>query len=641
MKKHTILRLLAIGLIPAMVACTSDPVDPAPTDTHDHHDDTHADHDTDDHDAHDDDSHTPEDTATPEDTTTPEDTAKPEPTLCEYYCGLAMGNCTGENAIYDSPESCATACEGLTSNADYDKDNPVDEDSLECRIMYLHMAAGNPGSCAAGGEDGGCVCITVEGIEPSGNAYSFPSKFEPFVGLESGLYNGQTMRQVLIEDLKAFIGGLTASIDDGTLEPTEAGDVVDALTFYYDFDAGTDGEEEFGVSTDPAPHQTTYNDLGNKNLKGKFAGNDSKTDHKDWTKEFKGWSLDIGDTSSPELLLTAWMTLIENNAIAYAAGTDAFAVDGSGNVTDKKLGVHLTAAGHDLQQLIQKFLTMAVNFSQGADDYLDDDVDGKGLLVPNTRSGCKPYSKLAHHWDEGFGYYGAARDNDAYKACDIAGKCKDDPAYKGKYFDSNEDGKIDLLSEYNFGHSQNAAKRTYGSTTKKDDFKTAAFDHFVAGRALINNAGAELTEQEMIDLKGHRDTVVSNWEMAVAATAIHYVNDTLGDMAKFGEMVPKLDDEGNEEKDENGDTVMVHTYSFTTHAKHWSELKGFALGLQFNPRSPLTSENFVKFHTLVGDAPVLPSATQEEIDAYDADLKEARDILRDAYGFDADDAANW
>ena len=86
---------------------------------------------------------------------------------------------------------------------------------------------------------------------------------------------------------------------------------------------------------------------------------------------------------------------------------------------------------------------------------------------------------------------------------------------------------------------------------------------------------------------------------------------------------------------------MVHTYSFTTHAKHWSELKGFALGLQFNPRSPLTTENFVAFHDKVGDAPVLPSATQEEIDAYVAALKEARDILKDAYGFTTEDVENW
>ncbi|MCA9625143.1 MAG: hypothetical protein KC731_39235, partial [Myxococcales bacterium] len=36
--------------------------------------------------------------------------------------------------------------------------------------------------------------------------------------------------------------------------------------------------------------------------------------------------------------------------------------------------VYVTTTGIDLQQLIQKFLLMGVAYSQGADDYLDDDV---------------------------------------------------------------------------------------------------------------------------------------------------------------------------------------------------------------------------------------------------------------------------
>ena len=95
----------------------------------------------------------------------------------------------------------------------------------------------------------------------------------------------------------------------------------------------------------------------------------------------------------------------------------------------------------------------------------------------------------------------------------------------------------------------------------------------------------------MTQLKAHRDTIVSTWEKCVAATALHYINDTLQDMAKFG-----TDD-----------------YSFASHAKHWGELKGFALGLQFNPKSPLNEtvagedhSYFSKLHKLLGTAPALP-----------------------------------
>ena len=76
-------------------------------------------------------------------------------------------------------------------------------------------------------------------------------------------------------------------------------------------------------------------------------------------------------------------------------------------------------------------------------------------------------------------------------------------------------------------------------------------------------------------------------------------------------------------------------YSFSTHAKHWGEMKGFALGLQFNPYSPVTDADFEQFHTLVGDAPVLESATTDEISTYKQNLVEARTILMNSYGFDA------
>jgi hypothetical protein len=640
MKKQTIYQLLVIGLMFAIAACGDDrgsglapwvaPGDdtPAPADTHAGNDTTQA------------------DTMTPEDAATPGDTTTPEPTVCETYCGLAMGNCNAGYAIYDSPETCATACEGIASNADFDMENPADEDSIECRIMYLHAAAQDASNCAAGGADGGCVCFTATGHDPSGLAYSFPSPFEPFTAFEGALYNGQIQRQVLIEDLKAAIGGVTGDIDGGDFQPTDDGEVVDGFLFYYDFDADADGETEFGVSTVPAPLQNTYGDIGSKNLKGKFAGNDSKTDHKVWADDFQGWN-DAGvaayggDNTNPEGLLTAWFEILEENALERAdKGASRHGVDGGGAVLEATLPVHVTEAGHDLQQLVQKFLTMAVSFSQGTDDYLDDDIDGKGLKVANSRDGCKPYSDLMHHWDEGFGYFGAARDNDAYKACDIAGKCKDDPEYKGQYFDSNGDGAIDLTSEMNFGHSQNAAKRTYGSQSGAD-FKSKVFDHFVAGRALINNAGVQLTEKEMTDLQEHRNTIVMNWEKAVAATAVHYINDVVGDMDKFGVMAEKTDDAGKPVMDEDGNAVMVYTYSFTSHAKHWSELKGFALGLQFNPRSLLSAEKFGQFHTKVGDAPVLPSADAGEIEAYKTALVEARGLLQEAYTFDADDAKNW
>ncbi|MGH1348853.1 MAG: hypothetical protein ACRBN8_45375 [Nannocystales bacterium] len=72
-------------------------------------------------------------------------------------------------------------------------------------------------------------------------------------------------------------------------------------------------------------------------------------------------------------------------------------------------------------------------------------------------------------------------------------------------------------------------------------------------------------------------------------------------------------------------------YRFADHANHWSELRGFVLMLQFNPRTQRTSEALSSVHTLVGLAPVVPGQTGAQDHA---NLVSARDLLAGAYGFE-------
>jgi hypothetical protein len=275
---------------------------------------------------------------------------------------------------------------------------------------------------------------------------------------------------------------------------------------------------------------------------------------------------------------------------------------GPGGVEISKYFV--TPKGQDLQQLVQKFLLGAVTYSQGADDYLDDaSLEESGNVEAEEG---KPYTKLEHHWDEGFGYFGAARDYGDYTDDEIAAADGRDD-YQG-YHDTNGDGAIDLTSEYNFGHSQNAAKRDRGSAeSAKTDFTKGAWDAFLTGRAIIASAKGALSATQMADLKAQRDAAIANWELAIAASALHYVNEVLADMSKS-------------EAD----------YVFLDHAKHWSELKGFALSLQFNPRKKLSDAQFATLHEKLGIAPALPG--DANFDDYKAGLIDARQILADAYG---------
>ncbi len=426
--------------------------------------------------------------------------------------------------------------------------------------------------------------------------YGFTSAL---TGEASVSYSGQVFRQLLIDDMKAYLADLTGRINEGSFFPG-TGDIETDLGFYLDFDGSVSGSLSHGIQTDPSPMQSTYDDVSSgKNLAGKIAGNDATGQHKDWATEMVGWEAD--GVSTPESLVRHWIAMVDAQAADWTAGT--IPMDPEGNPVS---AVFVTSEGQDLQQLLQKFLRISIAYSQGADDYLDDDTEGKGLLSSHEAAeDGKPYTALEHAWDEGFGYFGAAANYPEWTDEEIAGN---------KYADVDEDGSIDLKSEYNWGHSVNAAKRDKGAVSPTD-FTSDAWNGFWNGRLLLaETAGNALTADQLSELQGHRDQALEAWEMAIVATVVHYINELLQDMAMIG----------------TGD------FDFGGYAKHWSELKGFALGLQFNRFSPLTDAQFSTIHDALGIQPVSPAAPQTALDAYATELVTVRGLLGTAYGI-ADD----
>lgn len=435
--------------------------------------------------------------------------------------------------------------------------------------------------------------------DPSDHPHSY--RFDSAFGDgDSVSYPGQVFRQVLIGDMKSHLGGMTARIDAGDWYPV-AGEASGELEFYLSFDSSTSGGVPIYVATDPAPLQSVYDDIStDKDLLGKLAGNDPVGQHEDWSTGFVG----VGEPGStnPEALVRAWFAEIDAQAVSWSNGD--VPLDPSGAPVP---AVYVTPDGRDLQQLLEKFLRASVSFSQGADDYLDDDLEGKGLRADHTAAEeGEPFTALEHQWDEGFGYFGASRSYDTWTDAEIADLGA---------LDDDGDGAIDLTREMAFGHSLNAAKRDLGSATEAPtDLTAAAFGSFLAGRRLLSEtAGAELTAGQREALYDHRDAAVRAWEEAIAASVVHYINGTLGDLAVMG----------------TGD------YDFGAHAKHWSEMKGFALSFQFNPRSPMGDADFIRLHQLLGDAPVLAGAGDDARAAAAADLRAARALIGAAYGFDA------
>jgi len=426
--------------------------------------------------------------------------------------------------------------------------------------------------------------------------YAFDSKFAK---ASSVSYSGQTARQLLIGVMKNAIGAVTAG-DPGVAEAE--------FLEYYDCPGTSCDTVGTGVSVD-GPLTVTQSTVGEvsdgKNLISKIAGKDITGQHKDWTTEFVGWN-DWGTVTpqSPDMLVRRWAAVVDD--LSQDVGNDP-----SGNPITK---VFVSPQGQDYQQLTQKFIMGAIAFSQAADDYLDNDIAGKGLNAQNSepaKAGAA-YTSLEHAWDEGYGYFGAAADYHEYTDEEIAGKGGRDGWSKGSH-DTNDDGEIDLKSEKNFGHSLNAAKRDLGSSSCGFDLTGAAYSGFKSGRDLIASVDGALSDDEMAELLTYRDLAIQSWEKGIAATVIHYINDMIADISE-----PELD--------------------FYGYAKHWSEAKGFALSHQFNRLSPVSDVEFALLHDLLRDAPELDAAN---FAAWEGELLLARDILETAFSFAPADVAGW
>lgn len=427
-------------------------------------------------------------------------------------------------------------------------------------------------------------------------AYEFESRFEE--GVSSVSYGGQTFRQVLISSMKSEMGLIQTEIDGGAI--FGEGDVAARLSFYVDFDGETSGDLPHLIETTPAPMQAVWSDLGSgSNLVDKIAGNDADPQHQDWSSEMIGW--DASD--NPEDLVRDWIDACDALAVAYT--NDGIPLDPNGVQIPNWF---VSPDGLDYQQLLQKFLLGAVNYSQGTDDYLDDANDN-GLNSDNTESDDgDPYTALEHAWDEGFGYWGGSRNYLEYEDGEIA-TSEGRPEYVDGYNDWDRDGAINLQSEINFAASVNAGKRDVGSAElgAATDYTEQTMQAFLTGRAIITHANGALSDEDMALVVEQRDLAVDGWERALAATAIHYFNDTLQDM-------------------------LAEEYNFSDHTKHWGELKGFLLALQFNPRSQVSDEDLLTIHEMVGTAPLFPGAMGSA--QYIADLVSARNMLAEAYGFD-------
>ena len=392
-------------------------------------------------------------------------------------------------------------------------------------------------------------------------AYVFDSRFEE--GASSVSYSGQVVRNLLLQDLKS----VTDSVGKDGANPIS----VDDMLNLYAYDDGLNLKTRTSTGSIPAL-ESNYSALSTgKNLVGKIS--DAPV---------------IGYDITADELVRDWINQIaENSQDSNKLGT---------------VMAYTTDDGVDLSQMINKVLIGAVPYYQATGVYLN------GLLERDNseaRDGEDPYTAMEHAWDEAFGYFGAARDYARYSDDQLAGSVDDFT------FDSNGDSSIDFKSEYNFGLSRNAAKRDKGGSGV--DLTKDIFEAFLAGRTAITNQGS------VEEISAHRQAASEGMEKVIAATVVHYINDTLSDMSNLGT------------PDENRANLN----------KHWAEMKGYTVALQYNPFKLISDGQLRELHGIMGTAPKYDEPGSSAYNTQVSYYQRAKVVLQTAYGFSSTNMENW
>tara|TARA_Y100000589_G_scaffold12292_1_gene10106 strand:+ start:1976 stop:3274 length:1299 start_codon:yes stop_codon:yes gene_type:complete len=391
--------------------------------------------------------------------------------------------------------------------------------------------------------------------------FVFESRFEEHAGESSVSYSGQVVRNLLVNDIKSLIASNVGGGNTSTINSMMANDDPN-LAIYTGSSLNT--------------LQTKYHDISTSQLNDRLAAVTSYTD--------PGYGANAQD------MITGWIAESE--------------------------GYSVRPGGLDLGQMTQKVMWGAIAYWQGTSKYMS--------KIPNDDNTMSddgdPYTAMEHHWDESFGYFGAARDYNTGYSDDTDRKT--DP-----YNDSNGDGLIDFKTEYNMGWAVTAAKRDLVDGVSVDyDFTKTIFDAYLEGRTLIYN------QAPLDEILVQRDIILNTWEKVVAAVSIHYINDTMSDLEALiaaGDANLAWDN-----LPESGDGYKYNI--------HWAEMRAYAHGLIYNDFKLISDADIATVFGYMGTAPAYNDGSDfSAMQTLHDNLALAKPILQAAYGFSDAHMANW
>ncbi len=225
-----------------------------------------------------------------------------------------------------------------------------------------------------------------------------------------------------------------------------------------------------------------------------------------------------------------WFTSLEESSKSTVA-----AENGKAGRLDKSEGKTylFNDKGIEPAQLIEKGLMGACFYYQatGIDGYLS--LTSGGLLADNSANAeGKDYTDLQHHWDEAFGYFGAPT---TFKS-----SATDGAKYHAKYSLKGESGNMEIA----------------------DNIMKA----FYLGRKAIDNKDLTTAKTQALEVK-------KQWELAIVAAGIYYLNDAAGDSF-------------------SNDAARMHSLS---------EAYAFIWSLNFNEDKKITAAQVTEVLDMLGD----------------------------------------
>jgi hypothetical protein len=229
----------------------------------------------------------------------------------------------------------------------------------------------------------------------------------------------------------------------------------------------------------------------------------------------------------------------------------------SGNPDNIVGGYLVTPEGIEPAQMIAKGLMGSVLYWQAVsnDGYLGE----TKMNVDNTTVVEGQGTKMQHHWDEAFGYFGVP---------------KDFPENTGTAEGATGENKAWFWGSYS------------NQRAEVVDVRQDIMDAFIKGRAAIGRNDLAARDEAIA-------TIREKWDLLAAANVVHYINSAL----------------------EYKDTDTGKYYH------NWSEGYAFALALQYNPDRKITDAHFEHLLMLFGANP--QAATAEDLQAANLLLQEA------------------